>query len=199
MSRFNETVAKIAACPTKRSLFSAIPGELFAKEAAGAAGAAAAVGGSLLRDIGKGVGTAVIGGAMLGAGAFAFDKLKNSLLGNQDEERERHKELGKLTAQGTFKAQALLQLTPVHETTFKTIMSDDVIKDADPGLMKSTYTTMKNFAPNLAADTNAARSFLREHAVYGTGPSYAALKNLADAEQAIARAGGASIMPSGGR
>lgn len=201
MSRFDETVAKIAACPTKRALFSQIPQELFAKEAAGTgpAAAAAAAGNSLFKDIAKGVGTAVISGAILGGGSLAFDKIKNSLFGNQDEERERHKELGKLTAQGTFKSQALMQLAPKHDMTFKTVMKDDVIRDADHGLMKSTYDTMKNFAPNLAADVNAARSFLREHAIYGAGPSYAALKNLADAEQAVARAGGAPMSAGGVR
>jgi len=184
MSRFNETVAKIASCPTKSALFREIPRDLLLKEAS-------ANPRSMLAEIGVDVAKKVIGAGVIGTGAFALNKMVGGLLGNQIEHDERHKETGKLTAQSNFKADSLLRLSSQHDKVFKEVLKDDVVRDADQKLMQSTYQTMKRFAPNLAADQNAARSFLREHALYNTGPSYAALKNLADAEQAVARAGGA--------
>lgn len=101
------------------------------------------------------------------------------------------KEMGRFSAQQQIKQQQTVNLAPQHVTAFARASQDDVIAHADPELMHSSFETMKRFAPNLAADPNAVKSFLRESATWGTGPSYATLKNLADAERAIVGAYGA--------
>lgn len=182
MSRFNKTVAKLAASPNTAALLPLVPSLLLEKEAANA--------GSFALDVGKKLVGSVGAAAAIGLGTLAFNKATNALLGNQTTADARANELGKLTAQNEFKGQQLMRLNAQHKNVFNTVIKDEVIRDAEPALMRSTYDTMKRFAPNLAADPNAAKSFLREHAIYGAGPSYAALKNLADAEQAVSRAGG---------
>jgi len=200
MSKFEETVQKLAHSPHRAALLGHVPNHLV--KTAAVAGTSSAL--TLLHNVLGGesshhsgahkvlqtaVGAMMAGGA-IGLGSLAFEKAKDHFMGNQDADKARHVESGKLQAQNAFKAQSLLNLTKAHEDTLQKIMQDDVINKADKTLMHSAFGTMKRFAPNLAADENAAKSFLREHAIYGTGPSYAALKNLADAEQAVARAGG---------
>jgi hypothetical protein len=185
MSRFDDTVQKLASCAVKSELFKTIPSALVEKTAAPTASTASFGAKVLEQALPK-----VLAGAALGIGTFGLSKAYDNMFGSRTQVEEHQRELGKLTAQSQFKAEALNQLKPLHTNVFNSVMQDQVIKDADPSLMKSTFDTMRKFAPNLAADSNAAKSFLREHAIYGTGPSYAALKNLADAEQAISRAGG---------
>ena len=60
---------------------------------------------------------------------------------------------------------------------------DDVLSQADPQSLQEAYHTMVRFAPTLATDKNAVRSFLRESVLYGTGPNVVTIKQLADAEQ----------------
>lgn len=200
-SRFEATVQKLASSPQRAALLSQIPGHLV-KTAATATPATGALGflHNLLGDasghhsgahkvLQTAVGAMIAGGTM-GLGSMVFDKAKDHFMGSQDAEKARHVETGKLQAQSSFKLHSLASLSQAHTAVLKKVMQDDIINKADSALMHSAYGTMKRFAPNLAADENAAKSFLREHAIYGTGPSYAALKNLADAEQAVARAGG---------
>lgn len=143
------------------------------------------------QDILKGVTQSALGTAVTASGALVALGLADAIRGESAEQSTaRDKELGKLTAQTHFKTTMLGRLAPSHIEVFKKVMQDPIISKADKDLMISSYDTMKRFAPNLAADVNAARSFLREPALHGTGPNYATLKNLADAEQAIARAGG---------
>jgi hypothetical protein len=125
------------------------------------------------------------------AGALLAAQLQDKFLGNTDQAKATNSEIGKLTAQNRFKTQMVNTLQPQHTAVLKNVLQDEIINKADKTMIVSAFETMKRFAPNLAADENATRSFLREHAIYGTGPSYASLKNLADAEQAVARAGGA--------
>jgi hypothetical protein len=192
-TRFDETVQKLASSPQKVALLRAAPSVL-SKSAAFKDVLTDVFGGpkehmgyqKVLQTL-----TGTLGAAsILGAGSLAWDKFKNNAFGNQDEEKAKHVETGKLQAQNQFKLQSLMTLKKQHEDVLSKVMKDDIISKADKPLMHSAYGTMVRFAPNLAADENAAKSFLREHAIYGTGPSYAALKNLADAEQAVARAGG---------
>lgn len=61
---------------------------------------------------------------------------------------------------------------------------DDVLAQADPQQLQEAYHTMVRFAPTLATDKNAVRSFLRESVLYGTGPNVITIKQLADAERA---------------
>jgi len=62
---------------------------------------------------------------------------------------------------------------------------DDVIARADPAQLDEAYHTMVRFAPTLATDKNAVKTFLRESVLYGTGPNFVAIKQLADAERAV--------------
>lgn len=62
--------------------------------------------------------------------------------------------------------------------------NDDILSQADPSSLQDSYHTMVRFAPTLATDPNAVRSFLRESVLYGSGPNVASIKQLADAERA---------------
>lgn len=62
---------------------------------------------------------------------------------------------------------------------------DDEIARADPSLLTDAYHTMVRFAPTLATDKNAVKTFLREAVLMGTGPNVVTIKQLADAERAV--------------
>lgn len=64
---------------------------------------------------------------------------------------------------------------------------DDVLAKADPTQINEAYHTMVRFAPTLATDKNAVKTFLRESILYGTGPNFTTIKQLADAEGAVNR------------
>lgn len=66
---------------------------------------------------------------------------------------------------------------------------DDVIAQADPQQLAEAYHTMVRFAPTLATDKNAVKTFLRESVLYGTGPNFMAIKQLADSEHAVNNTG----------
>jgi hypothetical protein len=192
MSRFDETVAKIAASPTKRAAFKLIPRALLKQ--AGMLGAAADAAedavtspwANVLPDIAKNVGS----GAALGAGAWGVGKGLDHFDQTSDRLEAERKQIGQLSGEQKFRADSLKGLAPMHDEVFAGMGQDAILAKADPELVNSSYQTMKRFAPHLAADPNATRAFLRESALYGAGPSYATLKTLADAEQSVSRAGG---------
>jgi hypothetical protein len=62
---------------------------------------------------------------------------------------------------------------------------DPVIARADDRLLMEAFDTMVKFAPTLAKDKNAVRAYLREAVLSGTGPNYATIKMLADAERSV--------------
>lgn len=69
---------------------------------------------------------------------------------------------------------------------FDTLRSeDDEISRANPELLADAYHTMVRFAPTLATDKNAVKTFLREAVLMGTGPNVMSIKQLADAENAV--------------
>jgi hypothetical protein len=197
VSRFQETVEKIAQSPQKMRLLEVAPHVLVKKAGkekllSRLFGATGEVSGAqkVMGHIAQGI-------ALTGAtatGALVAAHLEDQFLGNADQAKATNTEIGKLNAQNQFKTQMVRNLGTSHQTVLKNMMSDEVIGSADTAMINSAFETMKRFAPNLAADENATRSFLREHAIYGTGPSYASLKNLADAEQAVAKAGGILAM-----
>lgn len=199
MSQFQNTVTKLARTPGKVALLRMAP-HVLVKEAAKADGLLKKIFGGAKSDqtVSQSILEKVIAGATLtgvtATGALLAAQLEDHFLGNTDQHKATNSEIGKLNAQNQFKTQMLFSLKPLHVDVLSTLMKDEVIGQADKGMITSAFETMKRFAPNLAADENAARSFLREHAIYGTGPSYASLKNLADAEQAVAKAGGALPM-----
>ena len=65
------------------------------------------------------------------------------------------------------------------------VKGDPILAKADPALLSKAYHSMANFAPTLAKDENAVRSFLRESVMAGNGPDYATIANLAKAEATI--------------
>ena len=72
------------------------------------------------------------------------------------------------------------------DAMLKALMKNDsILAKADPVLLSKAYHSMSSFAPTLARDENAVRSFLREAVMAGTGPDYATIANLAKAEAAI--------------
>lgn len=62
---------------------------------------------------------------------------------------------------------------------------DEVLSQANPEELQEAYHTMARFAPTLATDANAVKTFLRESTLYGTGPNFMNIKQLAEAERAI--------------
>jgi hypothetical protein len=69
---------------------------------------------------------------------------------------------------------------------------DPVIAKADTKLLMEAFDTMVQFAPTLSKDKNAVRSYLREAVLTGSGPNYATIKMLADAERAVTGGGGSN-------
>jgi hypothetical protein len=74
---------------------------------------------------------------------------------------------------------------------FETLITTDVVLhdaiERNPDaieMLKEAYGTMCRFAPSLAMDVNAVRSFLREAIVGGSGVNYATIKNLIETEKA---------------
>ena len=68
-------------------------------------------------------------------------------------------------------------------TTLK--QEDDVLSQADDQKLLEAYHTMTRFAPTLSTDKNAVKTFLREMTLYGNGPNFLTIKQLADAERAV--------------
>lgn len=132
--------------------------------------------------------TALVSGAATGFAGHALNAVGS---GGGAGAEQTQRELGRYRAQQQIRAEVDTTLAPKHMAAFRQAMQDSVIAQADPTLMQSSFETMKRFAPHLAVDPNAVKSFLRESATWGTGPSYATLKNLADAERAISGAQGA--------
>ena len=70
------------------------------------------------------------------------------------------------------------------------LQTDPVLMDAiernpvSTEMLKEAYGTMCRFAPSLALDINAVRSFLREAVIGGAGVNYATIKNLVETEKA---------------
>lgn len=63
--------------------------------------------------------------------------------------------------------------------------SDEILSRAPPSELNPAYHTMERFAPTLASDPNAVRSFLREAVTTGGGADYASIANLARAEETV--------------
>lgn len=189
MSRFDETVAKIAASPTKRAAFKLIPSTLF-KQAGTLAGAAAKLPPNpwlgVMPDIVKNVASA----GALGAGAWGVGKALDHFDQTSDRLEAERKQMGQLSGEQKFRTNALKGLAPMHEQVFGSLGEDPILAKADPALMQTSYNTMKRFAPHLASDPSIARSFLRLSALHGATPDYGTIKTLTDAEQSASRAGG---------
>lgn len=86
---------------------------------------------------------------------------------------------------------ALFGNSKKQEILRKLLASDQIIADAvkrNPAAkeqMLEAYATLERFAPTLAADINAVRSFLREVVLGGGHVNYATIKNLVETEKAM--------------
>ena len=81
---------------------------------------------------------------------------------------------------------------PKREKVFyEAIKSDQILRDAlknNPSVLaqlKEAFSTMVRFAPSLAMDISAVRSYLREAVLSGGGINYATVKQLAETEKII--------------
>lgn len=184
MSDFKRTVALLAQQPQKHALFSMIPNALMKTGSADSYFDKK----KILSSVATNVATTALTGA---AGGLAY-KLHSKFFGDPKEEEESHKELGKLNARVQHKLTNLNALKPLHERVLKKLLATPEFSSTDKDDLTSAYETMARFAPNLAADENAARSFIREHVFRGTlnAPHYSAIKTLVDTERAVAEAGG---------
>ena len=71
----------------------------------------------------------------------------------------------------------------------KGLLKDDpVLANAQPSELMKHYNTMAKFAPTLASDESAARSFLREAIMSQAGPDYSTISGLARAESTVQQA-----------
>ena len=129
-----------------------------------------------------------LGAGLIGAGTLAGGAVTSAAFGDGIAEEMRAKEIGKFNAQQELLAQQRQTLAPKHQEAFQRAMADDTVQRAPQDIIHSAFETMRTFAPNLAADPNATLSFLRESAIYGTGPSYASIKSLADSEKSVVSA-----------
>lgn len=186
MSRFAKTVRLLTAQPTKVAALSTVPGLLFEE---GMRKHALDINKQkIIEDVAKSVATA----AITGAGAGLFYRLQGAFGQNPIQTAESDKELGKLNARANHKSLNIALLKPEHEKVLKKLLSAPEFSTANKDDITAAYDTMKRFAPNLAADENAAKSFIREHFFRGTlnAPHYSAIKTLVDTERAVADAGG---------
>lgn len=73
-----------------------------------------------------------------------------------------------------------------QNAVFDFVKKDDpILRDADRTELASAFDTFRAFAPSLATDPNAARSFLREAVTSGGGVNYNTINLLARTESAI--------------
>ena len=169
------------------------------------------VGGRLLEKLVSPKGM-LIGGSLIGLGAIGEPVLKRwgesiqrsfypNMIDREELDEEAAKsfatETGKQVARGTVNLFAdmlskavALPTNAIQSRAQKGIFNilqteDDVLSQADPQQLQETYHTMVRFAPTLATDKNAVRTFLRESVLYGTGPNHVAIKQLAEAEHAV--------------
>lgn len=91
-----------------------------------------------------------------------------------------------MAAQGVGAGVDAVSKAPERAGILRNLMdADDILQRADNNEVMGAYSTMERFAPTLATDPNAVRSFLREAATTGGGADYASIANLARAEESV--------------
>lgn len=117
---------------------------------------------------------------MVEEGASSFAKSVGSALGTSVVGL-----LGDLLSK-TVHAPSQMMQNRAQQSVFETLRKkDEVLSQADPQQLLESYHTMARFAPTLATDMNAVKTFLRESVLYGSGPNVISIKQLVDAEHAI--------------
>ena len=92
---------------------------------------------------------------------------------------------GMLEGGASGAADLAMQMPKQQRVLQDLIANDDILQRANPEDLMKSYETLRNFAPMLATDPNAVKSFLREAATTGGGVDYAMIANLARAEQTV--------------
>jgi len=86
---------------------------------------------------------------------------------------------------------------PKQEAAFQTaVEGDEMLQEAhrqNPKALQETFSTLKTFAPSIAKNPSATRSFLRQAAMsgmHGGGPDFATIRLMAETEKFIQNAKG---------
>jgi hypothetical protein len=116
---------------------------------------------------------------MLDEGSSSFAKAVGSQVGQSTVGL-----LGDLVSKGLSGISAIPRSLARRNMFEQLQQEDNVLAQAEPQALQEAYHTMVRFAPTLATDKNAVRSFLRESVLYGAGPNVITIKQLADAERA---------------
>lgn len=187
-SDFETTVKQLAASPTKLAMLGKVAGSEDVYRSI-----VDILQSGMRPDATRKLHNVMASGALMGftsAGGMVLKELIEDVVSGGKDTQESKKEMGKLRGRESFMSERVEKLRPIQRDVFHhVITSDDMLQDADQDQLRSSFTTMRRFAPSLAADPNAVRSFLRESVMYGAGPNYASLKNLADAERVVAETG----------
>lgn len=188
MSSFKRTVALLAQQPRKVALMAEIPPALFKTAAVQDVARPLFDRSRIATNVATALATTAISGA---AGGLAYS-LQSRFFGDPELQKETSRETGKINARSNFKVLSLSMLSPQHDKVLKRLQDATEFDGVSNKDLASAYETMKRFAPNLAADENAARSFLREHLYRGTlnTPHYSTIKLLVETERSVADAGG---------
>lgn len=97
--------------------------------------------------------------------------------------------LTKDTLSKAYENTKALFTSPVRKALFETIRRETPeLRDVPIAKLQEAYHTMVKFAPTLAEDKNAVKSFLIQAVVSGSGIDYGAIKGIAEAERAVNRA-----------
>lgn len=156
------------------SLFLEKKAEVYEKTAASLRDFMPTVGGHAYDSVTSGIGQGLGGGvakALLGAAGTGFNAAHNAWI--VDPRRKRLYE-------------SVLRTDPViHDALSRNPQAEQVLMEA--------FSTMVRFAPSLALDVNAVRSFLREAVLGGAaGVNYATIKTLIETEKAHTKSGARS-------
>lgn len=188
MSQFNTNVATLRANPEKAILAKKIASFFREKQANPDYRSLLSKGG--MSDVTKDVLKHVAGAALVGGGGYLAGKALDRWDESGDRLQAERKQLGELSGAQRFRREGLQKLVPLHTEIEQSLANDPhFAKINNPDLVRSTYSTMRRFAPYLAADPAIARSFVNMHVLSNEPPSYATMKTLADAEQSVNKAG----------
>lgn len=163
----------------KKANFGHVTGDLMSEDMLGAMhfGQPAAPG--LLGQMGGAAGGKAMESLATGAGKGVAEAIVKALFG--------------VIGSGAAGLKNMMVTDPKRRAILETIKrQDQIIADTlahnphGEQLVQEAYDTMVKVAPTLSTDINAVRSWLREAVIGGAGVNYATIKNLAEAERAVA-------------
>lgn len=97
--------------------------------------------------------------------------------------------LTKDTLSKAYENTKALFTSPTRRALFEQIRKETPeLQNVPIAKLQEAYHTMAKFAPSLAEDKNAVKSFLTQAAVSGSGIDFGAIRGIAEAERAIQQA-----------